>query len=120
MAGLSGIEKDLQIPWLFQDIKNEKKTGTAVLEKDGATKKVYFSNGDIVFASSSLNEDRLPEVLVRTGKITAEQRDALIEAVRTSGKQEGTVLFERGIIKPADLVDQVNLQVKRIIQDLFT
>ncbi len=120
MAGLSGIVKNLAIPWLFQDIKNDKKTGTAVLEKDGAIKKIYFSNGDIVFASSSLNEDRLAEFLVRTGKITAEQRDTLIEAVRTSGKQEGTVLIERCIVRPADLVDQVNQQVKQIILDLFT
>jgi hypothetical protein len=72
MAGLSGIVKNLAIPWLFQDIKNDKKTGTAVLEKDGATKKIYFNNGDIVFASSSLKEDQLAEFLVRTGKITAE------------------------------------------------
>jgi curved DNA-binding protein CbpA len=120
MAGLSGIVKNLAIPWLFQDIKNDKMTGTAILEKDGATKKIYFNNGDIIFASSSLSEDRLAEFLVRTGKITAEQRDTLIEAVRTSGKQEGTVLIERGIVKPADLVDNVNLQVKQIILDLFS
>jgi len=120
MAGLSGIVKNLAIPWLFQDIKNDKKTGTAVLERDGATKKVYFNNGDIVFASSSLNEDHLAEFLVRTGKITAEQRDILLETVKTSGKQEGTVLIERGIVMPADLVDNVNLQVKQIILDLFT
>jgi len=120
MAELSGIVKNLVIPWLFQDIKNDKKTGTAVLEKDGATKKIFFNNGDIIFASSSLTEDRLDEFLVRTGKISVEQRDALAEAVRTSGKQEGTVLIERGIVKPADLVDQVNLQVKRIILDLFS
>ncbi len=120
MAVLSGIVKNLAIPWLFQDIKNDKKTGTAVLEKDGATKKIYFSNGDIVFASSSLTEERLAEFLVRTGKITAEQRDTLVEAVRTSGKQEGTVLIERGIVRPADLVDQVNQQVKQIILDLFS
>ncbi len=120
MAILSGIVKNLEIPWLFQDIKNEKMTGTAVLEKDGATKKIYFNNGDIIFASSSLNEDRLAEFLVRTGKITAEQRDTLIEAVRTSGKQEGTVLIERGIVRPADLVDHVNQQVKQIILDLFS
>jgi len=120
MAGLSGIVKNLAIPWLFQDIKNDKKTGTVVLEKDGATKKIYFNNGDIIFAFSSLNEDRLAEFLVRTGKITAEQRDTLAEAVRTSGKQEGTVLIERGIVRPADLVDSVNLQVKQIILDLFS
>jgi len=120
MAGLSGIIKNLEIPWLFQDIKNDKKTGTVVLEKDGATKKIYFNNGDIIFASSSLNEDRLAEFLVRTGKITTEQRDTLAETVRTSGKQEGAVLIERGIVRPADLVDQVNLQVKQIILDLFS
>ncbi len=120
MAGLSGIVKNLEIPWLFQDIKNRKMTGTAVLEKDGATKKIYFNNGDIIFADSSLTEDRLAEFLVRTGKITAEQRDMLTEAVKTSGKQEGAVLIERGIVKPADLVDQVNQQVKQIILDLFS
>ena len=110
----------MTIPWLFQDLRKEKETGTLVFSHDKEIKKVYFKNGDILFASSNLNEDRLGEFLLRTGKITNAQFDTSSEFVIRTGKQLGAALFEMGALSAQELVAQVKLQVREIILKVFT
>jgi tetratricopeptide (TPR) repeat protein len=119
MISPSGEIKDMTIPWFFQDLRKEKETGTVVFSRDSEIKKVYFRNGDILFASSNLDEDRLGEFLMRTGKITAAQFEKSSEVVIKTGKKLGAVLFEMGNLTAHDLVAQVKLQVKEIILKLF-
>jgi curved DNA-binding protein CbpA len=125
-VALAGDIKQMTIPWLFQELRAESKTGTAFFEyiqdqtAEKVIKKVYFKNGDIVFASSSLAEDRLGDSLLRTGKLTQAQFDASAEIIKQTGKKPGAVLVELGFIKPQDLVNVVKDQVKRVILTLFS
>ncbi|MBS1192814.1 MAG: response regulator, partial [Nitrospirae bacterium] len=125
-VALAGEIKQMTIPWLFQGLRTQSKTGTAIFEyiqdqtAEKVVKKVYFKNGDIVFASSSLTEDRLGDFLLRTGKLTQAQFDASTEIIKQTGKKQGAILVERGFIKPQDLVNAVKDQVKRIILMLFS
>jgi tetratricopeptide (TPR) repeat protein len=119
MFSPAGEIKDLTISWLFQDIRTAKKTGTVVFARQDEIKKVYFKEGDVLFASSNKKEDRLGEFLMRKGKISQEQFDKSSEIVIRTGKQLGGALFEMGVISSHELVDQVKLQVKEIILRLF-
>jgi tetratricopeptide (TPR) repeat protein len=119
MIPLAGEIEDLALPWLFQDLRTGKKTGTVVFTRDTETKKVYFKDGDILFASSNLEEDRLGEFLLRTGKITKAQFDSSSAVVIKTGKKLGAVLFEAGVLTSHDLVAHVKLQVKEIILKVF-
>ena len=116
----SGDIKDMTLPWLFQDLRKGKETGTVVFSRDAEVKKVFFKNGDILFASSNLDEDRLGDFLVRTGKITSAQFEKSSEVVAKTGRKLGAVLFEMGSLTAQDLVAQVKLQVKEIILKLFS
>lgn len=116
----AGEITNMTVPWLFKALHAAKKTGTAVFTRDAAIKKVYVAAGEVVFASSSLNEDRLGEWLVRAGTITRQQHDASAELISTSGKKHGTILVEQGVITPRELVDGVKFQVRQIIISLFS
>jgi tetratricopeptide (TPR) repeat protein len=116
---LSGEIKDMIIPWFSQRVHAEKKTGTAVFTRETTIKKVFFSDGDIVFASSNLSEDWLGEWLVRAGTITREQCDASAELVKHTGKKQGAILVELGFIAQQELVDGVKYQIRQIIISLF-
>jgi tetratricopeptide (TPR) repeat protein len=120
MIPSTGDIKDMTLPWLFQDIRTEKVSGTATFSRDDEVKTVYFKGGDILFASSNVDEERLGEFLLRRGKITKAQFDQSSTAVIKTGKKLSAVLFEAGILKPHDLVALVNLQVKEIILKLFS
>ncbi|HYA88098.1 MAG TPA: DUF4388 domain-containing protein [Nitrospirota bacterium] len=110
---------DMTLPWFFQDIRTEKVTGTATFSRDTEVKKVYFKDGDILYASSNQEEDRLGEFLLRKEKITKAQLDHVSGIVTKTGKKFGAALFESGILSSHDLVDVVKLQVKEIILKLF-
>ena len=111
--------KEMTIPWLFQELRASKKTGTALFEQDKRVKKVYFIKGDILFASSNSEDERLGEFLLRQGRITREQFESASASVIKTGKKLGAVLYELGILSPKELVVQVKLQIKHIILELF-
>jgi curved DNA-binding protein CbpA len=115
----TGNITDMTIPLLFQGLRAERKTGTVVFERETAVKKIYFQGGDIIFASSNTEEDRLGECLLRAGTITRAQYDASDEVFKKTGKKYGTVLIQLGFISPQNLVAGVKLQVKHIILSLF-
>ncbi len=122
---LSGTIGQLTVPWFFQALHAQSKTGTAVFEfiedktAANAVKKVYFSKGDILFASSNLEADRLGDQLLAAGKLTRQQFDASTEIIKKTGKKQGAILLELGFVKPQDLVAAVKDQVKHILQTLF-
>ncbi len=116
----TGDINDMTIPWLFQDLRIAQNTGTVVFEHDEIAKKVYFKQGDIIYASSNVADERLGEFLLRTEKITHAQFDRSSEIVTKTGKKLGAVLFELGILTSHELVAQVNLQVKDIILRTFS
>jgi tetratricopeptide (TPR) repeat protein len=110
---------NMTLPWLFQDIRTEKTTGTAIFTRDSEIKKVYFKDGDILFASSNLDEDKLGEFLLRKEKITKAQLDQALGVITKTGKKLGAVLFEAGLLTSHELVVLVKLQIKEIILKLF-
>ena len=122
---LSGDIRQMTVPWLFQNVRAKSRTGTAVFEyiqgqtADQVTKKVYFKNGDVTFASSTLGADRLGDRLLAAGKLTQAQFDASTELIKKTGKKQGAILVELGFLAPQALVESVKDQVKQIILSLF-
>ncbi|HEY6010003.1 MAG TPA: DUF4388 domain-containing protein, partial [Nitrospirota bacterium] len=110
----------MTVPWLLQDLRTAQKTGTVVVTRDQEIKKIYLQQGDILFASSNRDEDRLGEFLLRTGKITKSQFDRASAIVAKTGKKMGAVLYELGALTAQGLVSEVKLQVKDILLKLFS
>ena len=117
---LSGNITDMTVSHLFLELRTKKKTGIVFFEHEDVVKKVYFKDGDVVFSSSDVDDDRLGECLLRAGKITKAQYDASAELVKRTNKKQGTILVELGFITPHELVDGVRLQIRQIILGLFS
>jgi tetratricopeptide (TPR) repeat protein len=120
ISTLSGDIKTMSIPWFIQDLRTQKRTGTAVLCREKDKKKIFLRNGDIIFAASNLDTDQLGTSLLLSGMLTEEQRTTSEEVAKRTGKQLGAVLIERGLITPKDLVTGAKLQVKQIVLSLFS
>jgi tetratricopeptide (TPR) repeat protein len=95
------------------------KTGELTVTKEDQEKRVFFIRGEIVFASSSRESDRLGDILLSSGQISEEEYTTSKKLSEESGKRKGIVLVEEGYLKPEDLIAAVNEQVKKIIVDLF-
>lgn len=88
-------------------------TGIVLLDSMNAQKVVYIKNGDVVFARSSVNDERLGETLCRMGKLTEE---ILIKASKeiTQTRRLGKILVENGYITPRELWLGVKRQIFEI------
>ncbi len=110
--------------WSFQKILHfldeNGKTGVLNLERESIAKSIYVEQGYIVFASSNVTEERLGEQLVKTQKLTPEQRDTSLQMSRQQRKRYGEALLELGFIVPKDLYLELKNQMLTIIYPLFS
>jgi hypothetical protein len=93
-------------------------TGVLLVAAGPFKKRVYLQQGGVSFAASNHRNDRLGEMLVRRGVLSLPDFWAASCAI-VPGKRFGTVLVERGLITPAQLVWAVKEQVKEIVFSLF-
>ena len=105
-------EQDL--PDLIQELSRERWTGTLRLENDDHRIGIVAEDGQLVFASSSNPDYRLGPRLLRRGVITLRQMEDAGRAV-SPGKRFGTVLVEKGMLEPKELVRGVVDQTRDII-----
>jgi hypothetical protein len=94
-------------------------TGRCSFRSDDVEKIVYFDQGRPVFASSNQPGDRMGELLVREGKITASQYERCQSHATTSGRRMGEILVDFGYLKRRELLPAVRRHVEDIIYSLF-
>lgn len=116
---LRGNLGDYSLPKILVQINRKRATGTLSVSTPNVTKKIYLVKGDAIFASSSYDDDRLGEMLLKAGKITVEQYDTSVEILKATKKRQGAILVELGYLTPKDLFWGVKYQVREIIYSLF-
>ena len=94
-------------------------TGRLRFRRDDVEKIVFFDQGRPVFASSSEPRDRMGELLVREGKITAAQYERCQTVVAESGRRMGEILVDFGYLKRRELLPAVRRHVEDIVYSLF-
>lgn len=119
---LYGSIEGFGIADLFSLLNMSRRNGMLLLVSDQAQKSIHFRRGEIVFAGSNLPEDRLGQVLYRTGKLS---REGLADAERhlpgagEPGKRFGQVLLERRLLDSNALLWGVKYQVEEIVYSVF-
>ena len=83
---LTGNTKDVSLTKILVSLNRNRETGTLITKIPVFTKKLYLMKGDAIFASSTYEDDRLGEMLIKAGKITLEQYDESVELLKKTGK----------------------------------
>src|SRR4030043_2044717 len=116
---LKGSVKNYRLSKILAYLNRNRKSGTLIISAPMFTKKTYLVKGDAIFASSTNEDDRLGEMLIKAGKITLEQYDASVELLKKTGKRQGAILVELGYLTPKELFWGVKYQVREIIYSIF-
>jgi hypothetical protein len=116
---LSANIKNFSIPKILVYLNRKRKTGILTVKTLDSIKKVYLDKGDAIFASSTDEDDRLGETLIKMGKISIEQYDRSVKLLKETGKRQGEILVELGYLTPQEIIWSVKYQVKDIIYSLF-
>jgi hypothetical protein len=118
-GALRGRLSAVSFPQLLAFLRSSERTGVLSLVNAGVRKSVYFKDGKVVFAGSSLTQDRLGEVLLRGGKISADEYLRLSNRIR-GGQRLGKALVEGKVLSPKDLWWAIEQQIREIVWSLFT
>ncbi|GBC85650.1 hypothetical protein HRbin11_02100 [bacterium HR11] len=94
------------------------RTGALRVEKGVFLKTLYVQDGQVAYASSNAQSDRLGEVLVRHGLLTPEQLDDAMKRLQPDVSL-GKVLVQLGYLSPKELVQGAHLQVAAVVDSLF-
>ena len=99
-----------QVSEAFKKLYFGKRTGVLTCEADASQRAVYFQSGFVVSATSSLEQDRLGEVMIRHGRITQKQFEDASHFIK-SGWKLGEILAELSIIDEDEIEFFVRLQL---------
>lgn len=115
---VAGSLKKTPVPDVLSLVHSIGQEGELLFSLPDATKRLYLRNGNIVFASSTLLDDRLGEMLLARGRLDRATFESA-SAVTSPSKKFGRVLVERGILTAHDLYDAVRDQIEGIVHSLF-
>ena len=96
-------------------VRGERWSGVLALAQGEVAKGLYFVDGEIAFAASTVEEDRLGACLFRVGKITEGQFRAAMRECEATGRPLGQAFVEMGYLTPGELAAAVTAQVERIV-----
>ena len=115
---MNGSIADIHAAELVLNIYESGLSGRLRFTQNKIRRDIYFRKGDIIFAHSSLPQERFGEILIRLGKIGADEFNAVVREV-AEGKRLGETLVERGYISTMDLYVGLNYQVQHILYSVF-
>ena len=118
MSAGAGRVVDLSRELLANEIRRvhgERWSGILALAQGQVAKRLHFVDGEIAFASSTVEEDMLGANLFRAGKITEIQFRAAMRASEGPGRHIGDELTRAGVLTSRELAVAVNAQFERIV-----
>ena len=99
-------------------ISSMRRDGALTLLVPHAKKTLTFASGEVVYAASNVEDDRLGEALWRLGLLSLEQLSDVHDLV-TPRKKLGAVLVEKGMLTPRQLYAGIQHQVQEIVYSTF-
>jgi hypothetical protein len=116
---LQGDLKTFELPDLLSLIAASRRDGMLVVTRGDEEKSLCFSDGLLIYASSTTERERLGEVLVRERLLDGSEVIKARKAQHATGERLGTVLVSQNFLTPAKLVLALKAQAQEIITSLF-
>ncbi|MBI4541634.1 MAG: DUF4388 domain-containing protein [Gemmatimonadetes bacterium] len=118
---LTGSLAEVALPDVLQLLSMGQKTGRLAVADGTNRGYVFFDRGDITYATIVNRRDRLGDILVKNGLVTAEQLQVAVERQsREQIRRLGELLVELGALSRPDLERYMRLQIEEAVYFLFT
>ena len=116
------LEGDLarfEVPDVLTFLNMGRRSGLLAMERAAQETKLFIRDGNPVFATSSRDDLRLGDMLIRLGKVTAEGMKRALDAHRGRGYRLGQALLAERLLTEAELASFLKVQVSEVIFDTF-
>jgi hypothetical protein len=116
---LRGTIDDFSLPDIFRLLSFTKKTGKLVVWRSAGDGKVFFRDGEVYFAQSSLKREPLGQKLIRSGALTEGQLRKALDTNASTGQRVGEILLDQEAITEEQLIGAVKGQIEDACFDLL-
>ena len=103
----------------IRSLQQARRSGILAVTQGTIAKALFFRHGRIVFASSTLEKEKLGEHLIRLGRISRADFAAAYEASLDKKQRFGKAIVRAGLMTEEELGRIVAQQVQRIAVSLF-
>ncbi|HEV7498861.1 MAG TPA: DUF4388 domain-containing protein [Vicinamibacteria bacterium] len=117
---LEGDLGRLDVPDVLTFLNMGRRTGVLALEKIDQETKLFFREGNPVYASSSKEDLHLGAMLVRMRKVSADLLDRAVNKPRSGRWRVGSALLAEKVVSETELASFLKVQVSEVIFDTFT
>ena len=107
------------LPGLLRHLYVGRRTGALLLSRDTDRRTVHFYVGNIANAETNVREDRMGDLLVRKGLLTAADLMQATGIVHRDGKRLGRVLVEMGLLDGEGLREVVAFHADFVLSRAF-
>jgi hypothetical protein len=116
---LEGNLSRFEVPDVLTFLNMGRRTGVLVMERPIQETKLFFREGNPVYAASTKTELRLGSMLVRMGKVSQDRMDRVLVRQRAAGHRIGQILLSEAFLKEDELASFLKVQVSEVIFDTF-
>lgn len=118
---LKGNLRDFSTTQLLNLINLARKTGALTIEAQGTSARLFFKEGKLIHASLGDRDGHLANMLLKAGKLSAEQSRAIqAHSEIDSDKELGLLLINAGYVTQNDIVQSVKAYILDVVYTLFT
>lgn len=117
---LKGTLRRSPFPKIVRQLARIKSTGSLFLLNGKTKKVVFFSRGEPISVRSNVTAECLGQILAREGLITQAQCDQTLESIRRTGKKQGELLVEMGLLSEGNLRYGLEAQLRHKLYDIFS
>lgn len=118
---LDGNLRVFSVTEILQMLGMQRKTGILTVEGPKDTIALGFVTGRVVSVESSSNpiENRLGTLLVKAGRLSAEDLSLALETQRKGSERLGRLLLRQEMVRPEDLREAFRIQIHGILFNAF-
>jgi len=117
--GAAGALSATPFPRLLFYLFKYRRTGALRVAHEQVSKVLYLREGNLEFVTSNLSNESLGRYLVQRGAITDEQYNSSLQKMVVSGRQQGDILLEMGVLSPHQLFEGLQGQAREKILRVF-
>jgi curved DNA-binding protein len=119
---MANVIRKYPVPLIFKKILKDQLSGKLIVTSGDTGRDLFFVNGRLAFASSTIEEERLGEILISMGKINRPQLDKVLDIKRNPSYQDfriGELLIKAKKLDKRDFYFALKDQVHKIAVSTF-
>jgi hypothetical protein len=116
---LKGTLDDFTLADIFRLLSLSKRTGQLDVERKAGSGRVYFRDGEVYYAESSLSREPLGQKLIRSGAITENVLRKALDQNAETGDRVGDILVSSEAVTHEQIESAVRQQIEDSVFDLL-